>query len=212
MSSKVQRQHLERQAYVYLRQSTPGQVLHNQQSTERQYALKDKAVELGWTPNAVRILDRDLGVSGAQMAGREDFKTLVSDVAMGKVGAVLSLEASRLARSSLDWHRLIEICALTSTLVVDEDGIYEPADFNDDLLLGLKGTIAQAELHFMRARLLGGKLNKAKKGELRFPLPVGLLYAEAGGVVLDPDEDRGRCANSKFTKGISSAVNEPVSF
>ena len=176
MISKVEDQHLAREAYVYLRQSTPGQVLHNQESTERQYALKNRAMELGWAPSAIRILDGDLGVSGAQTTGRGDFKTLMSDVAMGKVGVVLALEASRLARSSLEWHRLIEICAITSTMVVDEDGIYNPADFNDSLLLGLKGTIAQAELHFMRARLLGGKLNKAKKGELRFPLPVGLIY------------------------------------
>lgn len=189
MLSKVEDQHLERDAYVYLRQSTPGQVLHNQESTARQYALKDKALELGWAPSSIRILDADLGVSGAQTTGRDDFKTLLGDAAMGKVGVVLALEASRLARSSLQWHRLIEICALTSTIVVDEDGIYNPADFNDALLLGMKGTIAQAELHFMRARLLGGKLNKAKKGELRFPLPVGLVYDDAGGVVVDPDEE-----------------------
>lgn len=189
MISKIEDQHLERRAYVYLRQSTQAQVLYNQESTERQYALKDKAAELGWEPKKIRVLDRDLGVSGAQTAGREDFKALVSDVAAGEVGAVLALEASRLARSSLDWHRLIEISALTSTLVIDEDGIYDPADFNDALLLGMKGTMAQAELHFMRARLLGGKLNKAEKGELRFPLPVGLCYDDAGNVVLDPDAE-----------------------
>ena len=189
MISKVEDQHLERQAYVYLRQSTPRQVRHNPESTERQYALKDKALELGWAPSAIRILDGDLGTSGAQIAGRKDFKLLVSDVATGKVGAVLALEASRLARSSLDWHRLTEICALTATLVIDEDGIYDPADFNDGLLLGLKGTIAQAELHFIRARLLGAKLNKAEKGELRCVLPVGLVYGETGQIVLDPDEE-----------------------
>jgi DNA invertase Pin-like site-specific DNA recombinase len=189
MISKVEDQHLERDAYVYLRQSTPGQVLHNQESTERQYALKDKALELGWTPSSIRILDGDLGVSGAQTTRRDDFKTLLADVAMGKVGVVLALEASRLARSSLQWHRLIEICALTSTIVVDEDGIYNPSDFNDTLLLGMKGTIAQAELHFMRLRLLGGKLNKAQKGELRFPLPVGYVYDDAGEVVFDPDKE-----------------------
>jgi len=189
MISKIEHQHRERPAYIYLRQSTPGQVLHHQESTERQYALKDKALELGWGPDRIRILDRDLGVSGTQMAGREDFRTLVNDVAMGKVGAVFALEASRLARSSLDWHRLIQICALTTTIIVDEDGVYDPVDFNDELLLELKGTIAQAELHFIRARLLGGKLNKAKKGELRFPLPVGLVYDETGSVVLDPDKE-----------------------
>jgi len=197
MISKVEDQHLERQAYVYLRQSTPGQVLHNRESTERQYALKDKALDLGWAPSMIRMLDRDLGISGTQMAGREDFKLLVSDVAAGKVGAVFALEASRLARSSLDWHRLIEICSFTATIVVDEDGVYDPGDFNDALLLGLKGTIAQAELHFMRARLLGGKFNKARRGELRFPLPVGLVHHERN-IVLDPDQEIQGAVRSLF--------------
>lgn len=188
MTPKVQDQHKARPAYVYLRQSSMGQVRHHRESTERQYAFKDKALELGWSAQNIRILDRDLGVSGTQMAGREDFKTLVADVSMGRVGAVFALEASRLARSCLDWHRLLELCALTDTLIVDEDGCYNPADFNDELLLGLKGTMSQAELHFLRARLLGGKLNKAKKGELKFPLPVGLCYDEEGRIVLDPDE------------------------
>ena len=137
----------------------------------------------------IRTLDRDLGKTGTEMAGREDFKTLVADVSMGQVGAVFALEVSRLARSNLDWHRLLELCALTATLVIDEDGCYDPADFNDGLLLGLKGTMAQAELHFLHARLQGGKLNKAKKGELRFPLPVGFCYDEQGRIILDPDEE-----------------------
>jgi DNA invertase Pin-like site-specific DNA recombinase len=146
-------------------------------------------VQLGWREPSVQILDRDLGKSGAQIAGREDFKTLVAEVSMGQVGAVFALEVSRLARSNLDWHRLLELCALTGTLVIDEDGCYDPADFNDGLLLGLKGTMAQAELHLLRGRLLGGKLNKARKGELRFPLPVGLCCDEEGRIVLDPDEE-----------------------
>jgi DNA invertase Pin-like site-specific DNA recombinase len=134
-------------------------------------------------------------MSGAQTTGREDFKALVAEVSMGQVGAVFALEVSRLARSNLDWHRLLELCALTETLVIDEDGCYNPADFNDGLLLGLKGTMAQAELHFLRARLLGGKLNKAKKGELRFPLPVGFGYDEESRIILDPDvEVRGAVA------------------
>ena len=137
----------------------------------------------------IRTLDRDLGKTGTEMTRREDFKTLVADVSMGQVGAVFALEVSRLARSNLDWHRLLELCALTATLVIDEDGCYDPADFNDGLLLGLKGTMAQAELHFLRARLQGGKLNKAKKGELRFPLPVGFCYDEQGRIILDPDEE-----------------------
>src|SRR5262252_9591878 len=186
---KITEHHQDRFAYVYLRQSTPGQVLHHQESTERQYALRAKAQELGWSEASIRTLDRDLGKSGAQMAGREDFKTLVADVSMGQVGAVFALEASRLSRSNLDWHRLLELCALTATLVIDEDGCYDPSDFNDGLLLGLKGTMAQAELHFLHARLQGGKLNKAKKGELRFPLPVGYCYDEQGRIVPDADAE-----------------------
>lgn len=195
MSASISEQHRRRPAYIYVRQSTLAQVRHNQESTERQYALRDKALALGWTPATVRTLDRDLGVSGAQSAGREDFKTLVADVSMGQVGAVFALEVSRLARSNLDWHRLLELCALTKTLVIDADGCYDPADFNDGLLLGLKGTMAQAELHFLRGRLLGGKLNKAQKGELRHPLPVGYAYDDQDRVVMDPDaEIRGAIA------------------
>jgi len=189
VKSEIQGHHLSRPAYVYLRQSTPGQVLRNDQSTERQYALRDKALKLGWGEHRIRVLDGDLGLSGAQAENRGDFKTMVADVSLGKVGAIFALEASRLARSCADWHRLIEICALTQTLVVDEDGIYDPADFNDELLLGLKGTIARAEAHLIRARLHGAKLNKARKGELRFALPVGLCYEEGRGVVLDPDQE-----------------------
>jgi len=189
MNPKIAEHHRNRSAYVYLRQSTPGQVLHHQESTERQYALREKAEELGWSPAAIRTLDGDLGKSGTQTAGREDFKTLVADVSMGQVGAVLALEASRLSRSDLEWHRLLELCALTQTLVIDEDGCYDPADFNDGLLLGLQGTMAQAELHFLRTRLQGGKLNKAKKGELRFPLPVGLRFDEQSRIIVDPDEE-----------------------
>src|SRR5467141_4155335 len=189
MNPKISEQQKSKPAYIYVRQSTLAQVRHHQESTERQYALRQKATELGWSETSIRILDRDLGVSGAHTTGRADFKTLVADVSMGQVGAVFALEASRLARSNVDWHRLLELCALTRTLVIDEDGSYDPADFNDGLLLGLKGTMAQAELHFLRARLLGGKLNKAKKGELRFPLPVGLCHDENGHIVLDPDEE-----------------------
>src|ERR1051326_4416601 len=153
------------------------------------YALRAMALELGWSESAIRTLDRDLGMTGTEMTRREDFKTLVTYVSMGQVGAVFALEVSRLARSNLDWHRLLELCAFTETRVIDEDGWYDPADFNDGLLLGLKGTMAQAELHFLHARLQGGKLNKAKKGELRFPVPVGLCYDEQGRISLDPDEE-----------------------
>ena len=189
MNPRIAEHHRSRPAYIYLRQSTPGQVRHHQESTERQYALREKALQLGWSESLIRTLDRDLGKTGTEMVGREDFKTLVADVSMGQVGAVFALEVSRLARSNLDWHRLLELCALTTTLVIDEDGCYDPADFNDGLLLGLKGTMAQAELHFLHARLQGGKLNKAKKGELRFPLPVGLCYDEQSRIVPDPDDE-----------------------
>ncbi len=186
---KITTEHLEKKAYVYVRQSTLGQVLHHQESTNRQYALKDKALSLGWSEKQIRTLDRDLGMSGAQSRAREDFKTLLADVSLGEVGAVLALEASRLARSNTDWHRLIELCSLTGTLILDEDGVYNPVDFNDGLLLGIKGTMSAAELHFLRGRLQGGKRNKAERGELRFPLPVGLCWDDAGGIVLDPDQE-----------------------
>jgi DNA invertase Pin-like site-specific DNA recombinase len=188
MISKITERHLSREACIYIRQSTPGQVRFNQESTERQYNLKNKAEQMGWSPDRIRTLDRDLGQSGSRMTHREDFKTLVGDVAMGQVGAIFSLEVSRLARSNQDWHRLLELCAVTQTLVIDEDGCYDPAEFNDGLVLGMKGTFAQAELHIIRARLHGGKLNKAQKGELRFPLPVGLVFAD-DQIVLDPDQE-----------------------
>jgi len=187
-NTKIADQHLSRQAYVYVRQSTPGQVRFNQESTERQYNLAGKAQSLGWSPERIRTLDRDLGQSGARMTGREDFKALVSDVALGQVGAIFSLEASRLARSNQDWHRLLELCAITGTLVIDEDGCYDPADFNDGLVLGMKGTFAQAELHIIRARLDGGKLNKARKGELHFALPVGFVFDD-DKITFDADQE-----------------------
>jgi len=189
MISKIQNHHREKSAYIYLRQSTMGQVRHHPESTERQYALKERALELGWTPEMIRVIDSDLGISGTQMGNREGFKTLVADVSLKQVGAVFALEASRLSRSNTDWHRLLELCSITDTLIIDEDGCYNPADFNDQLLLGLKGTMSQAELHFLRTRLLGGKINKAKKGKLRFPLPVGFCYDEEDNIVLDPDEE-----------------------
>ena len=186
MTTKITDHHLSREACIYLRQSTPGQVRFNRESTERQYQLSSRARELGWPPERIRVLDRDLGQSSSMT--RDDFKTLVNDVAMGQVGAVFALEASRLARSSQQWHRLLELCAITRTIVIDEDGEYDPADFNDSLVLGLKGTFAQAELHIIRARLHGGKLNKAAKGDLHFPLPVGLVF-EDDKIVLDPDQE-----------------------
>lgn len=189
MINKIQSHQLQRNAYVYLRQSTMRQVYHNRESIERQYAFKDKAIGLGWEENQIVILDRDLGQSGAQSTQREDFKKLVAEVCMEKVGAVFALEASRLCRSCDDWHRLIKICSLTNTLIVDDDGIYDPADFNDQLILGLKGTMSQAELHVMKGRLLKAKLNKAQKGELRFNLPVGFCYDDFGCIIPDVDAE-----------------------
>lgn len=195
---KIQSHHTSKLAYVYLRQSTMGQVRLNQESTERQYRLQDKAQQMGWHQSAIRILDGDLGISGTQASNRKDFKTLIADVSMGEVGAVFVLEASRLSRACSDWHKLLELCALTSTLIVDEDGCYNPTDFNDQLLLGFKGTMSQAELHLIRARLEGGKINKAKKGELRFSLPVGFCYDERGYTQLDDDEQVRRVVQLLF--------------
>jgi len=184
---KVTASHLKRDAYLYVRQSTLRQVFENTESTQRQYALRQKAVALGWPIEQVVVIDSDLGKSGAER-DREGFLELVSQVGLGKVGIVMGLEVSRLARNSMDWHRLLEICALTDTLILDEDGIYDPAHFNDRLLLGLKGTMSEAELHVLRARLHGGLINKARRGELRMRLPIGLIYDPADRVVLDPDQ------------------------
>ena len=184
---KVTPSHLQRDAYLYVRQSTVRQVFENTESTRRQYALRERAVAMGWPIERVIVIDSDLGKSGASSVDREGFQKLVGEVGMGRAGIVLGLEVSRLARNSTDWHRLLEICALTDTLILDEDGIYSPSDFNDRLLLGLKGTMSEAELHVMRARLRGGILNQARRGALQTPLPVGLLYDPDGNVVLDPD-------------------------
>lgn len=179
---------LRRRAYLYVRQSTYRQVSENQESTRRQYALRDRAMALGWPAESITVIDSDLGHSGSSAVDRPGFQRLVTDVGMGRVGIVLGLEASRLARSSADWARLLEICALTETLLLDEDGLYDPGNFNDRLLLGLKGTMSEAELHFLKARMRGGLLNKARRGELRTTLPMGLVYTADGQVVLNPDQ------------------------
>jgi DNA invertase Pin-like site-specific DNA recombinase len=185
---KVTPQHLRRHAYLYVRQSTLRQVFENTESTARQYALRQRAVALGWSQEQVVVIDSDQGQSGASVAGRDGFQRLVADVGLGRAGLVMGLEVSRLARNSTDWHRLLEICALTDTLILDEDGLYDPAHFNDRLLLGLKGTMSEAELHVLRARLRGGILNKARRGELESPLPIGFVYGPDGRVYLDPDQ------------------------
>ncbi len=184
---KVTASHLQRNAYLYVRQSTLRQVLENTESTRRQYALRQQAVALGWPTERVVVIDSDLGQSGTSAADREGFQKLVSEVSLGRAGIVLGLEVSRLARNNADWHRLLEICALSNTLILDEDGLYDPSHFNDRLLLGLKGTMSEAEIHVLRARLQGGVESKARRGELKMRLPTGLVYDQQDRVVLDPD-------------------------
>src|SRR3954447_26005896 len=185
---KITVAHRRRRAVVYVRQSTLGQVERNVESAARQYALRDRAIELGWAPGSVAVVDEDMGRSGSSSDGRFGFKELVAEVGLGHVGLVLALETSRLARSSADWHQLLDLCALTQTLIADADGVYSPGEFNDRLLLGLKGTMFEAELHLIRSRLDGGLRNKAKRGELEQNLPVGLDRDEDGVIVLCADE------------------------
>lgn len=185
---KVRAEHLRRDAYLYVRQSTLRQVFENTESRQRQYALRDRAVALGWPLDRIHTIDSDLGISGAHAENRDGFQHLVSEVALSHAGIVLGLEVSRLARNNADWHRLLELAALTQTLILDEDGVYDPAHFNDRLLLGLKGTMSEAELHVLKARLLGGQRNKARRGELEVGLPVGMVYDPLGAVSLDPDQ------------------------
>src|SRR6266446_4460597 len=185
---KVSADHLRRDAFLYVRQSSLRQVFENTESTKRQYSLRERAVALGWPIERIHTIDNDLGISGASAHNRDGFQHLVSEVALGNAGIVLGLEVSRLARNNADWHRLIELAALAHTLILDEDGIYDPAHFNDRLLLGLKGTMSEAELHVLRARLQGGIRNKAQRGELQIPLPIGLVYDALGSVALDPDQ------------------------
>src|ERR1700675_2234269 len=184
---KVQPHHLERDAYLYIRQSSMRQVIENVESTKRQYALRSRATALGYRDDQIIVIDSDQAKSGASAAWREGFQRLVTDVGLGRAGIVMGLEVSRLARNNADWHRLLEICALADTLILDEDGVYNPDCFNDRLLLGLKGTMSEAELHVLKARLRGGILNKVRRGEYRCSLPTGLVYDGAGNAVLDPD-------------------------
>src|SRR5215204_4086191 len=178
-----------RSAVVYVRQSTLAQVERNRESTARQYDLVTRAERLGWPRSAVRVIDGDLGVSGASVAGRSGFAELAAQVGLGQVGIVLSLECSRLARNNADWYRLLDLAGMTDTLIADTDGVYHPGLFNDRLVLGMKGTMSEAELHILRARLDGGIRNKAARGELRRGLPVGLVWGEADGEIgWHPDE------------------------
>lgn len=186
---KIKLEHLQRKAYVYIRQSSLRQVIEHSESTQRQYDLKGRAIAMGWVSEDIVVIDEDLGLSGSSAQWRDGFQYLVSEVGMAKAGAVFALEVSRLARSSSDWHRLLEICAMTETLIVDEDGIYDPRHFNDRFLLGMKGQMSEAELHILKARLQGGSLNKARRGALQLSLPVGLCYSASGEIILDADQE-----------------------
>ena len=207
---KIQSLHYERTAYIYVRQSTPWQILENRESTERQYHLRERAIELGWPTSHVEVIDEDQGRSGSTATHRSGFQRLVTEVGLGKVGIVLMLEASRLARNNSDWYRLIEICGLTRTLIGDESAVYSPREPNDRLLLGVKGTLSEAELFTLRTRLYEGRWNKARKGHLHFPLPTGYVYGADGNWELDPDaqvRERLACLFDSFRRhGIARSV------
>jgi len=188
-STKITTEHLARRAALYVRQSSIRQVYENQESTKRQYALKQKGIALGWPEEMIDVIDEDLGISGASANARAGYKKLVSEVSQENIGIVISIEASRLSRNSSDWSNLLEICRLTHTLIMDEDGLYDPSDFNDRMLLGLKGTMSEAELHYLHARMKGGLDNKAKRGELKIHIPVGYVYDDFNQIVKDPDEN-----------------------
>lgn len=179
---KITSKHLERLAIVYIRQSTPQQMIRNQESTQVQYQLKYRALALGWPEDRIEIIDDDLGQSGASAECRRGFQRLVAEVTLDHVGIIFGVEMSRLARSCRDWHQLLEVCALFGTLIADLDGIYDPSQYNDRLLLGLKGTMSEAELHILKQRMMQGKLNKARRGELLFPLPMGYVRRINGEV------------------------------
>jgi DNA invertase Pin-like site-specific DNA recombinase len=186
---KLSASHLRRSAFVYVRQSSQAQLERNVESTDRQYALVQRAIELGFGREQVVVIDEDLGISGSGLSDRSGFARLAAEVALGHAGLVLGLEVSRLARNNVDWYRLLDLCGVTDTVIGDTDGLYHPGSFNDRLLLGLKGTMSEAELHVLRARLEGGIRNKAARGELRKALPVGLVWGEEEGeILLDPDE------------------------
>ena len=188
-NQKIKADHLQRTAYIYIRQSTAAQVEFNRESTERQYKLKDRAIDLGWPTQQIRVIDQDLAQSGSSTSQRKGFGEMISEVALGKVGLILSIEVSRVARNNSDWYRLLDLCSVTNTLIGDSDGLYHPGLFNDRLLLGMKGTMAEAELHVIRARLEGGIRNKAAKGELRRGLPVGFIWGDQDGeVLMHPDQ------------------------
>jgi DNA invertase Pin-like site-specific DNA recombinase len=188
VSNKIRDWHLHRKAIVYIRQSTPQQVLEHRESTDRQYSLVDRAKLLGWAQDRVEVIDEDQGHSGQTAAGRLGFQYLLAEIGLDHIGIIFGLEMSRLARSNKDWHQLLELCAIFRTLLADQDGVYDPTDYNDRLLLGLKGTLSEAELHILRSRMYQGLLNKAKRGEVFNHPPLGYIKLPTGEFALDPDE------------------------
>ncbi len=186
---RINSQHLQRKAFVYVRQSSLAQVQHHQESTRRQYQLRERATRLGWPEERIEVVDEDQGRSGTSAEHREGFRRMVSEVAMGQAGAILGLDASRLARSCADWYRLLEVATLTGTLIVDEEGVYDPINYNDRLLLGLKGTLSEAEGHFLKQRMIGGRRTKARRGKFRIRLHAGYIWdSQEEQIRMDPDE------------------------
>src|SRR5580658_9901110 len=181
--------HRAKLAYIYVRQSTAGQVRQHQASTELQYRLVDRAVMFGWPRDRIEVIDDDLGKSGTSSDGRYGFQRLIAEIGLGNAGLVLSLDASRLARNNRDWHQLLELCSLFGVLIADGERLYDPAAYHDRLLLGLSGIMSEAELHQIKIRLHQGERQKAARGELRLPLPAGLIHTRGGSVTFNPDEE-----------------------
>jgi DNA invertase Pin-like site-specific DNA recombinase len=200
VTDKIRATHLERKAVVYLRQSSLKQVREHRESTARQYALRERAIALGWTSDAVEVIDEDLGQSGQSADWRTGFRRLAESIAQGRVGALFALEVSRFARSSADWYRLLELASLADVVIADEDVVYDPHDYNDRLLLGLKGQFADAERYWMRLRLNGGKLSKARRGEVVFNPPTGYVWGDDGRLCFDPDEKVQRAVRLVFER------------
>ncbi len=201
--SKIGPRHLQRRALVYIRQSTPQQLIRHTESTKLQYALTDRAHHLGWARDRIEVIDEDLGRSGASAMGRPGFQRLVAEVGLEQIGVILAIEVSRFARSCLDWYQLLEVCALFGTLIADSDGVYDPADYNDRLLLGLRGTMSEAELHLIKRRMHDGRLAKARRGELAMALPIGYRRRPSGEVVKEPDEQARTVVETVFEQFVA---------
>src|SRR5229473_6328808 len=198
--SAITTSHRARTAYIYVRQSSVNQVIHNCESTDLQYGLVERAIRLGWPRDQVVVIDDDLGKSGSSSNERYGFQRLIAEIGLGQAGLVVSLDASRLARNSSDWHRLLELCGLFETLIADAERLYDPRAYHDRLLLGLSGIMSEAELHHLKLRLHAGERNKALRGDLRLPLPAGLALDRAGSIVLNPDEEVEARLELVFTK------------